>query len=97
VNNPASSVLAPTAASVSVAGRLLTAEGNGVTNATVTLADSLGNTRSALTGSFGYFSFDGVAAGQTYIISVKSKRFNFSPQVVTVVDDVTGLVFIAEP
>jgi hypothetical protein len=90
-------ILAPTAASVSVSGQLVTAAGNGVTNATVVLTDSLGNRRSALSSSFGHFSFEGVAAGQTYTISVDSKRFRFSPQVVTVVDDVNGLVFVAEP
>ena len=87
---------APTAAGVSVTGRVLTPDGRGLRNALVTLTDQQGVTRRAITGSFGYYRFDDVVAGQTYVIAVSSKRFQFSPRIVTVNDAVGDLDFVAE-
>lgn len=89
-------LLAPTAASVSISGKVLTPDGSsGLRNAQVILTDSRGNTRTALTTSFGYFSFDSVQAGETYVVSIISKRFQFAPQIVTVKEELTGLSFTA--
>ena len=65
-------------------------------NATVILTDSNGNTRATRTGSFGYYRFDEVEAGQTYIFNVSSRRYSFAPQVVTVTEDLTELNFTAQ-
>ncbi len=92
INDP----LAPTAASVSISGRVMTANGNGVRNAIVQLTDPHGVTRRASTGSFGYYRFDDVEAGQTYVIGVASKRYVFSPRTISVSDELTGLDLIAE-
>ena len=89
-------VLAPTAASVSVSGRVLTPQGGGLTNATVVLTDASGNTRSARTSAFGYYRFDEIAAGQTCIVTVVSKRYQFTPQVITVTEDLSELNFTAQ-
>ena len=89
--------VAPTAASVSVAGKVITDDGRGLRNARVVLTDAIGNSRTALTTSFGYYRFDDVAAGQTYIISVASKRFQFAPQVITVSEVIENLDLIALP
>ena len=89
--------VAPTAASVSVSGRVVTDDGRGLRNARVVLTDAIGNSRTALTTSFGYYRFDDVAAGQTYIISVASKRFQFAPQVITVSEEIENLNFSALP
>jgi hypothetical protein len=67
--------LAPTAAAVPVGGRVLTADGFGIPQARVTLTDSWGNERQAVTNSFGYYRFDNVAAGATYIFSVRHKSW----------------------
>ena len=88
-------VLAPTAANVSVSGRVLTPNSRGLMNATVTLIDASGNSRSARTNPFGYFHFDAVQAGQTYVINVRSKSYSFLPQIVTVMGDLTELNFTA--
>lgn len=40
---------------------------------------------------FGGFGFEEVEAGQTYIIDVRSKRQQFTPQVLTINEDVTEL------
>ena len=89
-------VLAPTAAGVPVSGRVMTKGGSGIRGAVVVIDDGAGYTRRAVTGSFGYYSFDDVPAGETYTVSVTSKRFQFAPQLVTVNDAVEGLDFIAQ-
>lgn len=81
----------PTAANVSVSGRVLTANGRTVHGAIITLTDQNGNTRNARSSSFGNFRFEEVEAGQVYIIGVRSKTYQFAPQVLTISEDVTGL------
>lgn len=89
--------LAPTAATVTVSGRVMTAHGYGIRSATVTLTEPNGTRRTATTATFGYFTFDGVLAGQTYIVEVFSGRHSFAEpsRVVSVVDEVSGLDFVA--
>jgi Tol biopolymer transport system component len=74
---------APTAASVSVGGRVLTAEGRGIRNARVTLTNSAGETRTVLTGAFGNYRFTDVPVGGSYVISAAAKRFTFALPVQT--------------
>jgi len=90
-------LLAPTAANVSVAGRVIDPSGAAIPNAIVNIADGSGSSRSVRTNPFGYFSFDGVTAGSTYIVSVRAKGYQFTPRVVSVVDEIAGLDFIAQP
>jgi hypothetical protein len=87
--------LAPSAASVTVGGRVL-ANGRGVPNATVTYAGETGERKSALTNAFGYFRFEEVQAGQTYVFNVLSKRYTFAPRTVEVNEELTELNFEAE-
>lgn len=88
-------VQGPTAAAVSIGGRVTDAGGRGVGNAVVTLVDMAGLTRTARTNPFGYYSFDAVQAGQTYIVSVQAKRHRFAPQVVNAGDDLTEVNFVS--
>jgi hypothetical protein len=85
----------PTAASVNVGGRVI-ALGRGLANARVVLADQNGQARTALSNAFGYYEFENALAGETYIISISSKRYQFAPQLVSVTDEITDLVFSAE-
>ena len=89
----------PTAAAVGVSGRILTADGNGVRNAVISLSDLNGVTRTAKSSSFGYFQFDGVIAGETYVLAVAHKRYRFaSPsRIIAVSDEITDADFIASP
>ncbi|HVE58581.1 MAG TPA: carboxypeptidase-like regulatory domain-containing protein [Pyrinomonadaceae bacterium] len=89
----------PTAANVSVGGRVSTDEGAGISRVVVTLTDGAGNIRSATTNSFGYYNFDQVAAGGTYIIAVNNKKYLFadSPRVVNVQNDLADVDFRASP
>ena len=90
-------ILPPTAASVSVGGRVLNVDRNGVFRAVVTLTDMNGETRTAITNPFGYYRFENISVGETYILSVRSKRYQFAPRVVSVVDELNDLDFTAEP
>ncbi len=87
------SIASPTAARVSVAGRVVNAQGSAVSRALVTLTDTGGNRRSFTTGTFGYFHFDQLEAGQTFVISVFAKNYQFTPQVLSVNEDITDLIF----
>lgn len=85
-----------TASSSSISGKVLTNEGRGLVNAIVTLTNSQGATRTARTSSFGSFRFNELETGQTYIIAVKAKQYIFVPQVVSVFDDISDLILIAQ-
>ena len=91
--------LAPTAAHVGISGRILTATGQGIRSAYVTLTGADGVPRTALSSSLGYYSFSEVDIGDTYILTVSSKRYVFPEPtiVIHVVDQLDDLDFIAAP
>jgi hypothetical protein len=86
--------LAPTAAAVSISGRVLNERSGGVGNAIVVMTDPNGVTRSVRTNPFGYYRFADVAVGATYVLNVRSKFYQFSPRTVDVADEIVGLDFI---
>jgi len=94
-NAPA--VFAPTAASVTVSGRVTTASGRGIRNVIIFMSDGNGTLRTAGSSGFGYSRFSDVAAGETYIFTAKAKRFQFShpTQVISISEDFTDLNFVA--
>ena len=89
--------LQPTAADVSIGGRVLTPEGRGLMNARVILTDQNGATRSVTTSAFGYFNFTEVSAGKSVLIAINSKRYTFDAQAVFVSEDLTEINFVAQP
>lgn len=91
------SPLLPTAAATSIGGRVMDGGGRGLMNAVVTMTDSGGNHRTTRSSSFGYYRFDDVVVGETYILEVNSKRYIFSPRVVSVDDQLEDLDFIPIP
>jgi hypothetical protein len=90
--------LIPTAAEVSVSGRVLTSSGNGIGSISVILTDENGISRTVLTSSLGYYQFDEVQAGRPYVVSVSSKRYSFSQpsQVLNVLEQLENINFITE-
>lgn len=90
---PAVESTTPAAIQVSVSGRVTTPSGLGLRNAVVSLIDSNGVRRTATTSSFGIYSFNMVRSGETYTLTVSSKRYRFSPQTPTVTDTVTNVDF----
>ena len=89
------------AVSASIGGRVITFEGNGIRNATVTLTSpSLPQPLTTQTGSFGWYSFPDLPAERTYTLTVRSKRFEFIlPTLgsVYISADAANLDFMAEP
>lgn len=86
----------PTAADVSLNGRVVSPDGNGIPYARLRLTDAEGNARLVTASPFGYYQFAGVAAGKTYVLSVEAKGYRFdSPSMtVTVNDNLADLNFI---
>jgi hypothetical protein len=87
-------LLAPTAAAVSLSGRVL-AGNRYVSNALVQLIRSNGEIQTARTNSFGYYRFIDVPAGAAYLCSATSKSYQFDPQIINLLEDFDGLDFTA--
>lgn len=90
--------LAPTAALVSVSGSIRTFDGASIRNIVITLTNlSTGEARSARSTSFGHYRFDGVQAGEAYLITVTSRRYTFesNTRILTVLGDLTDVDFAA--
>ena len=80
-----------------ISGRVVSSEGRGIKNARVTLVDGNGNTRNSTTNSFGFFRFEDVRAGESYVVSVTAKNLRFESQLVNVGDTITDLYLMASP
>jgi hypothetical protein len=93
VDKGAFEALAPTAAGVTVSGRVISGK-RGIALANVYLTDQNGVTRTSTTDSFGYYSFEDVQAGGTYIFNVLSKGYLFTPQVIIVTEQTDELNFV---
>jgi Concanavalin A-like lectin/glucanases superfamily/Carboxypeptidase regulatory-like domain len=87
----------PTAANVSVSGKITDSSGNGIARVRVSITGANGATRAATTNSFGFYRFDEILAGETYVISAASKRYQFSQptQIILVNDALDGIDFTA--
>ena len=93
-------LLAPSAANASLSGRVMTAGGNGISNVRVVISgNNLPQPLVTRTSSFGYFGFDNLETGETYIVTVNSKRFVFTQpsRIVTLNDSIDDFDFISEP
>ncbi|HEY0544520.1 MAG TPA: carboxypeptidase-like regulatory domain-containing protein [Pyrinomonadaceae bacterium] len=72
--------LAPTAASVSISGRVMTQSGAGLGRAMVTLLNTNTNqTRTTQTRGDGSYVFEDVPVGSLYVITVTARRYTFAP------------------
>lgn len=90
--------LRPTAGTASVSGSVAQASGSPVNNAVISMTDPEGNVWTEVTDANGQYDFANLPVGKTYIISVKSKNYNFaqSSQVLNVSQDLTGVNFIGQ-
>lgn len=89
----------PTAAPANISGKVVTGEGQGIRNATIMVTGgSLSQPVYGQTGSFGNFNIEGLATGETYVVTVISKRFTFvqSSFVVTLEENVSDIEFIGD-
>lgn len=90
---------APTAAGVKISGRVLLNKEQGVRNAYLTLVSANGRTRRAITNGLGYFHFDDVEPGRTYVLTVSHKQFAFADpsRAINLVDELTDVDFMVSP
>lgn len=86
-----------TAAGVSVQGRVVNSEGRAISNVKVGMLDQSGRTWYALTNPFGYFNFENVPSGETYVFSVKAKGYQPTSVAREVNEDVSDLVITLQP
>lgn len=93
---PGSILNSQTAAGVEVSGRVMTPDGRSLRNVAVRITDAAGTIRTATTSSFGYYKFEDVAAGGSYVISPVSKRYIFGSRLLSVTDALTGVDFVAQ-
>lgn len=87
--------LGTTAATVSVSGRV-TARGRGISNAVVYLTNQSGEILTVRTSRGGYYTFTDLAAGETCIFNVFSKRYQFDPKVINLTEDLSEIDFTAQ-
>lgn len=89
--------LSPSAANAIVSGRVTTNAGVAIAKVKLTLTDAQGVERTASTDRTGRFTFTDVPTGQTYILSISSRRFQFAEptRVITVNENINGIDFIA--
>lgn len=92
-------LLGPTAAGLRLAGRVMSPTGRGLSKVFVSVSGgNLNETRIVPTNQFGYFAFDDLQAGLSYVVTVSSKKYAFSnpTQIVNLGDDFGEMNFIAE-
>jgi hypothetical protein len=58
------------------------------------MTDANGVVRTATTSSFGFYRFEGVTVGESYVMGVSSRNYRFTPRVVQVFDSLTDIDFV---
>jgi hypothetical protein len=91
-------LVVPTAANVSISGRVVNASGQGISRATLVLSGSSGVPVTVTTNPFGYYTFDDLQVGETYILTVTSKTNSFAnpTRVINVEDNISDADFVSE-
>jgi len=84
-------IQASTAAPVSVSGRVTDQYGRGVVDASVRFTDLSGVMKSARTDAFGYYTMTDLSAGESYVVTVKTRKFTFNAQLFSPTSDFAGL------
>ncbi|HEX3100265.1 MAG TPA: carboxypeptidase regulatory-like domain-containing protein, partial [Pyrinomonadaceae bacterium] len=77
---------------VTVSGRVTSSDGRGIRGATVTIVDGDGFARTVTTSSFGYYTFDDVAAA-TYTIAVSSRQYRYASRTIAAGDNMVDVDF----
>ncbi|HQU85580.1 MAG TPA: sialidase domain-containing protein, partial [Pyrinomonadaceae bacterium] len=97
--SPFAVVFAPTtAANTAISGRVIAGK-NSLSNVAVTLSGgNLSQPLTVKTNSFGNYKFDNLPTGATYVLTVSSKRYTFTPstKMINLNDEVTDADFAAD-
>jgi len=90
----------PTAARAGLAGRVATKAGVGIRGALVTILDATtGETKYAVTNTFGYYNFTELQVEDFYVLNVSAKRYTFSEnfqQSLVMHEDAAGINFTSD-
>jgi hypothetical protein len=88
----------PTAANAAISGRIVTANGSGIRNVIIQMTSGTGETKYAYSSSFGYYKFNDLPVGQTYVLSVLAKKYSFAnpTRVINLNEDLSGEDFVAD-
>lgn len=86
----------PTAATVSISGRVMTNTGRAISGAVVSSVDQNGNIISTRTNHFGIYRFTDVVVGQSLFLTVRAKRYSFASRFEKIFDDASDIDFIAQ-
>ncbi len=89
------SVEVAVAANATVSGQVLSSNLTQVRNAYVTISNMSGVVAAVRTNSFGNFKFTNIPSGQSYTLNVIAKQYTFTPQIVNVTGDLTGVTITA--
>jgi len=87
-----------TAAPANISGRVTDRIGIGIPRTSVSLTNNRGEIeQTAMTNSFGYYQFPDVRTGESYIITVRNKKYVFSPQSIFYnhFDEISDMNFVA--
>lgn len=85
-------MLLPTAANVTVSGRLLDSRNTPIQRAAVSLTDVHGNVFVSRAVNDGTFQIE-VPAGETYVVTISHRTYRFADQVIEIQDSISGLEF----
>lgn len=90
-------IVPDTAAPANVSGRISTADGRGISRVIVTLTGQDGLVRRTISSAFGYYRFEDVGVGETYVLTVASKRYTFAQpsRIITVQEDIGDADFVS--
>jgi parallel beta-helix repeat protein len=80
-----------------LSGRVMTATGERIAKAAVTVTDLRGNSIVVYTDRAGVFRIPNVEYGQTYNVTVANTRYTFLPITISISDRALGLDIVAEP
>jgi len=88
----------PSAASVTLSGRVTDSSGKGMGHVRMRIMDMDGDVQTVLTNKFGDYQFTNVEAGQTYALDATQKGVKFinNPRILILSDDLNGENFAAE-
>jgi hypothetical protein len=88
-------ILTPTSSTVSVGGKVFDASGNPIARTQVSITLTNGEIRTALTSPFGFYRFDNIEVGGSYVVHARHKKLQFSPQIIVVSEAMENVDFTA--
>ena len=86
----------PVTGTSAISARLITPGGRGVSSAIISARSASGSLSFAVANPFGYFRFKNLTRGENIVLAISSKRYEFAPQLISLNDDLTEIVFTSQ-